>query len=142
MAVDPKAVAETLAALRAQNDAHNWGWYFSRDEEVYYGPYGSREDAEAEGKANYGDDPFFVAECHNGPLHVTIFSDLAERLDEANEDTAQEDTYPSEQVSGEQWLELERALNAVMGEWCARHNLTQWAFDQIRDKTRHDPRAT
>ena len=116
-----------------------WGWYFSRDEELYFGPYSSREEAAEAGANEDPDTAFYVAECHKGPLHTAIFCDLDERIDDANVESSQEDACPSEKITDGQWREMEIALNAVMVEWAARHNLTTWAFDQIRHKTRHEP---
>ena len=136
--VNADAVKATLTAIYKNADARNWGWYYTQDEEHYYGPYDTRDDAIAAGQKDYCGEPFHVAECHKGLIQVAVFEKIAEQIDDWNNDQAAEGTYPTEDITAAQWRELEAELNVVAAKWCARHNLTNWAFDEIRNKSEHN----
>ena len=117
------------------NDNDTWFWYYSSDEETWYGPYNDEPSAIAAGKANCG-GKYHVAECHQGLLYMAIFDDLAERIEDINEEFTGDEAL-TDQITQAQWDDLQRELTKVATEWCKRHNCRQFMFDGMRSETVH-----
>ena len=119
------------------NDNDTWLWYYSSDEETWYGPYIDEANAIAAGlAASYG-GKYHVAECHQGLLYMAIFDDLAERIEDLNEDLHGDHEVLTDQITQTQWGDLQRELNRVATNWCKRHNCRQFMFDGMRSETVH-----
>jgi hypothetical protein len=99
-------------------------WWHTSDEEHLYGGKPTREEAVGAGIDAHDGEPFMVCQGAHFRNRTDIFDIdwVADLFDSANEEYAGEDETPAERWSGEHRAELERALNAVLKEWCERHN--------------------
>lgn len=115
-------------------DQRDWQWYQARHEEGSYGgPYGSRDEAIAEGRGEWGDDDdggFWVAEATNPPVKLSDWigaDDLIERAEEAvfdNDRASSEWDDSIFEASKEQKADLKARISAACDEWQKAHGLT------------------
>lgn len=107
-------------------------WYSSNDEEVWHGgPYDTREEAEAEAKAN---EHRLIVQATKGPIRVSRFFDQAEFIEQAEEslyDVANEDGDPLLDFPRDVNLDLQARVRAAIDEWQVEHQLSPvaWRFD-------------
>lgn len=115
-----------------------WRWWWSQDEEHFYGPCSSREEAISEARVNLDrGDSYTIMEAKHGPFLATIFADLDDRFDDLNENNADPDGDPlSASITAEQWRDLETILNNAAAKWADEHKLHKlvWGFEAERNR--------
>lgn len=122
--------------------AGEWGWWSSRDEENYIGPFKTREAAVADLDGDWG----FICEARTNPVPLSKWIDVDAMLDMANEALADEgmsdpDGDPVFDISTEQLADLRRRIKQACDEWQAINGLVflPWAFSEMRNKARISP---
>lgn len=104
-------------------------WYFWTDPEHCRGPFGSRDEAIAEGIDENLGGVFEIAIGHPMKYQAPNFDRIAEDFDDLNSEYSGED-YASEKWSDEHYTELKRELVECFDAWLDRHNYRQaWALD-------------
>lgn len=109
----------------------NMPWWYSDDEELWYGPYTSREEATEEGRDMYSPEGFFICQAENGQYRLNVFDRILNEIDEANEDlTDSEGSGVVFDVTKKLEQELIGELTDTLQAWVARHGLDMqsWAF--------------
>ncbi len=118
-------------------------WYYSHNQEYYFGPYEIREEALREGIADNPDVATYTALCTPGKFYAKVFDQglLAEAFDEINSENSDpdDDECATDQVTEDQWSDLARVLNAAAQDWAARHKLGVWKFEDVSEEQRHEP---
>lgn len=110
-------------------DASPLQWWWSRDDERFHGPAHSKAAAIMEAWADDPDQGTFICQAACGTWRTAILAgdDLAERFDEANEDSADPDgDPPSDGVAD--WEKLATRLYHIVRNAIREKGLTSWAF--------------
>lgn len=123
-------------------------WYYSFDQEVWYGNCHSRAEAIELGMREGSGDPFWTALCTKKFTRLSRYfedRDLyrwLERIDEEEEMHDPEDPCPDPHVdmTDEQEQDLIDLIRVTIDEWQERHQLVfpQWAFSNIQDEMQHN----
>lgn len=125
---DGEAADVTIDALIKATTA----WYSSNDEENWIGgPYDTREEAEAEAKAN---EHLLIMQATKASIRVSRFFDQGSFFENAEEclyDMTNEDGDPLLDFKPEVNLDLQARVRAAIDEWQVAHQLSPvaWRFD-------------
>lgn len=116
----------------------DWNWWYSQDEERYYGPCVSREEAIECGFGDYGDEPFHICEARKGKISTYIPAyRLLEYLDEANEEVIDQDgDGRAFDTTNEQDRDLERVVEEAIRSLAVANKLSLvgWSFEETRNQ--------
>lgn len=119
----------------AGDGVFKWFYAYSEDAETWMGRCDTRDDAIAQGKAEYDDD-FWITEADSAKVSFDIFDTdrILEDYEEANIECWGEDG-PDISPSKDQRRELEALLSAAFKGWAERHNLKGhiWSFGNVRN---------
>ena len=108
-----------------------WGWYQARFENgSYSGPHATREDAIAEGRQDWDEDGFYIAEATNPPVRLADWIGATYLLECADERIFDNDRASSEwddtifSATKEQEADLIARIKGACDQWQAAHGLT------------------
>lgn len=114
----------------------NYKWYVagSVDAEYFTSQSDTREDALAQAKSEYGDDPFVLIEADKSVVKPNINSDwivekIIEDLAENNPECWGED---GDEGAWGDTLALERAIQQTVADWLNEHPPTTFCVDHFR----------
>lgn len=108
-------------------------WWWSRDDEHFYGPHHSKADAIMDA---WGDDPdqgAYVCRAASGEWRTDIIDEgvIADAFDDVNEESANpEGDPPSTIMDPADWKKLADRLNKTVRAAIREKGLTAWAFAQ------------
>lgn len=130
----------------------NWQWWVSSDEEIYTGPYDSREEAievavsDEIGLCDWEEgEPahhsFYITEAYQQNIQVADHIDVGDMVERWNENDWEELGNPNdsdsvaEHVTSAQWDDLQARLRAAALVWQAENAVVikSWAFKQQRN---------
>jgi hypothetical protein len=105
-------------------------WWWSRDEERYFGPCGSRADAIMEAWADDPDQGAHICRAACGKWRTDIIDPdvLAEAFDDANEEQCDPEGDPASAM-GVDWAKLAKELNRVIYVAIRAQGSAAWAFE-------------
>jgi len=115
-------------------------WATSLNGEIYDYPfYASREEAIANGTAEYNGDPFWIGKTFP-PENAENFFDAEDWLENVacQEDYSGDHAEDWDMSTKEQRAELEKEVRAVMAAWLERHKLRPTFFN-VRDSVLIEP---
>jgi hypothetical protein len=112
-------------------------WYYSLNGgESFYGPHDTRDEVIEVGNDEADGGPFEICEATKGRLNTALFHDVAEKLDDWNDDNSNPDGDPiSAKLSKADWSDLEDRLNAAVKAWADERDIHRyvWAFEETRN---------
>lgn len=116
-----------------------WNWWvsdhFFGD---WIGPFETKEEAIAEGRAAYGGAQIVVCEALEQYIDLNVFNDygVAEAIAENNDECASPDGDVLPNVTSDQYKGLADMLNKTAYQWAEKHgiNLRAWAFAATRNE--------
>lgn len=134
-------------------DEPNWYWWVSSDEEIYHGPYDSREEAievatgDEVGFCDWEEGvpahhSFYLMEAYQQPLQLADYIDVGDMLERWHDYDWEEMGDPNgdgnivEHVTSAQWDDLQVRLRAAASAWQAEHAIVikPWAFKGQRNQ--------
>jgi len=116
---DPAHDDEALNPESSRSESYVWGYARCEDAERFTGAYESREEAIEEGRAYYGDEPFWILKgLYPAPTNFLPDPDwILERMAEAAASEADEAAAEFSDVTKEAKMELKALLSA----WAEKH---------------------
>lgn len=133
MSMNASRNAGTTSAATPKSAAleHRVSWWWSRDEERFYGPSHSRADAIMDAWADDAEQGAYVCQAVQGQWHTALFDgdDIAERFDDANEEHSDPDgDGPSCLLDQAGWGKLAEQVNQIVRAAVQRAGTCAWAF--------------
>ncbi len=127
-----------------------WGWFYTADEERYFGPYASKEDAvqaaieeECGLHGEWGADgfkqedwSFVIARCQSNPFALSGYFDASRWLEDLADDfdyLLNEDGESAVDLGGGLPASLEKAVRTAIDRWQVENSvqLKRWEFAKI-----------
>lgn len=116
----------------------NFKWWMAayEDSEVWNGPYDNREQAVAQGTAEFDGDAFWVFEADKSVCRAAInagwiaehlIEDLIEHNDECWGEDGADDAFSNEAIK-----DLEKSLETLVADWLKRFPVKTWAAGDVR----------
>lgn len=115
--------------------ADDLSWWWSTDEERYYGPCATRADAILDAFAEGEAGRIHLMQATQDEPHFELWDgeQLAERFDELNEEHCDPDGDPmSTQVPAEEWNSLAARLTAMTRATIRRKGILRWVFGRTQ----------
>lgn len=107
-------------------------WWWSRDDERFYGPNYSRADAIMDAWADDPDQGAWICQASPGKWRTEIIDAewLGEAFDDANEEMSDPDgDGPSHMLTEAEWRKLAKRLNEIVRATIREKGLMAWGFD-------------
>jgi len=129
--MDHPGISSTVSGVVLTEAEPKLSWWWSRDDERFYGPCHSRADAIMDAWADDADQGAYICLAATGEWRTDIIDAdvLAEAFDDANYEQADPDGDPASALMGsEEWKKLAERLNQIVRSAIRDVGLASWGF--------------